>query len=163
MSLWNSIRSNASVGLNPIIQRAPIPGVALARPSAARPAAKPAPPPPPPPAPAPALPAAVLPPPLPPVRELLPLPPEPGPVHASEIVRRGIEHQRRGDPVAALKDFTRAIEIDPLYVEAYARRGIAREQLGDLDGARRDYSKSIEIEIRAEIDRQSREGPSLVA
>lgn len=53
------------------------------------------------------------------------------------------------DWTGALKDFNRALEINPGNGGAYARRGVARQLTGDFAGARSDYDQFIEVEPNA--------------
>ena len=48
---------------------------------------------------------------------------------------QGIQEYKRGDLDAALRDFTRAIELYPDYAHAYDNRGMVKKAKGDLDGA----------------------------
>lgn len=47
---------------------------------------------------------------------------------------------------AALKDFDRAIELDPNYIDAYKKRGPVRNYLGDYSGCLQDCEKVLEID-----------------
>lgn len=131
-------------GLNPIVQKVPLP-TAPPRPSQARPAVKP----------------ASSPPASEPVRGV---PPDKAAEPAASLAeglshfRRGLLYQSSGDHARAVEEFTRVIEQDPTAAEAYASRGISREFLGDLTGARADYARSIELEVKAEIRRQAQRG-----
>ncbi len=66
------------------------------------------------------------------------------------ILMRGTARQRHGLPKLALKDFDRAIELDPENADAYQRRGFLRRKLvgfdGDLAGVIDDYERSIELD-----------------
>lgn len=73
---------------------------------------------------------------------------------SSKLFVRGRQRQSKGDFKGAIRDFTKAIELNPDNVEAYANRGVAREASGDVQGAKDDYTKSIEIQVRTEISRQ---------
>lgn len=145
MSFLDRLRGRpgaAGAGLNPIVQKVPIP-TAPPRPSQARPAAKPAPP-----------------------KPVAPAPEKPGPERKDDPpasvpdglshFRRGLLYQSSGDHARAVEEFGRAIAQDPTAAEVYASRGISREFLGDLAGARADYTRSIELEVKAEIRRQAR-------
>ncbi len=77
------------------------------------------------------------------------------------FVARAAAKQARGDHEGAIEDFSRALEIDPACVTAWAGRAVSLEEKGDLEAAKRDYARSIEIEIRGEIARQERSGPSI--
>ena len=45
---------------------------------------------------------------------------------------------------AAIKDFEKALEIDPNYKEAYRGKGVCYSRLGDNDLAIKNYKKAIE-------------------
>jgi hypothetical protein len=145
MSFLDRLRGgsgSAQAGLNPIVQKVPLP-TAPPRPSLARPAAKPAPP------------APVSP----PAREAAPEKsgsPLPTPSETLSHFRRGLMYQSAGDHARAVEEFNQVLAHDPAAAEAYASRGISREFLGDLAGARADYARSIELEVKAEIRRQAR-------
>lgn len=47
------------------------------------------------------------------------------------LYRRGLAHSRRGDAVAAVKDYTRALELEPYAASCWVRRYVARAGLGD--------------------------------
>ena len=51
-----------------------------------------------------------------------------------------------GDYEASIRDFTKAIELDPMDSWAYYRRGWVKERIGDKVGALEDYNAGIEIE-----------------
>ena len=51
-----------------------------------------------------------------------------------------------GDYEASIRDFTKAIELDPMDGWAYYRRGWVKERIGDKAGALEDYNAGIEIE-----------------
>lgn len=51
-----------------------------------------------------------------------------------------------GDYEASIRDFTKAIELDPMDSWAYYRRGWVKERIGDKAGALEDYNAGIEIE-----------------
>lgn len=46
----------------------------------------------------------------------------------------------------ALKDFNKAVSLQPDYSYRYASRAFAKDALGDLDGAIEDYKKAIELD-----------------
>jgi protein O-mannosyl-transferase len=58
---------------------------------------------------------------------------------------RGTAKLDLGDKQGAIKDYDKAIEINPNYLYAINNRGRAKLEAGDKTGALKDYSKSIEI------------------
>lgn len=59
---------------------------------------------------------------------------------------RGNIKSDAGDKQGAIKDYTKAIEIDPTYVTAYYNRAIVKSSMGNKKGAIKDYSKVIELD-----------------
>ena len=57
----------------------------------------------------------------------------------------GVCRFKTGDTRGAIKDFSRAIELNPKYHEAYNIRGLCHGVLGDYDKEMEDYNKSLEI------------------
>ena len=53
---------------------------------------------------------------------------------AEEYFISGVEKLASGDYQGAIKEFGRAIEINPKYAEAYIYRGVAKGELGDYQG-----------------------------
>ncbi|GBC59883.1 hypothetical protein DENIS_0824 [Desulfonema ishimotonii] len=51
---------------------------------------------------------------------------------------RALVHEKLGETERALRDFDRAIEIDPEYGAAYYSRAMMREKLGQADAAFED-------------------------
>ena len=159
MPMWDKLfkkKGEAASGLNPIVQKHPMPS-APARVSAARPV-EPA-----------------------PVVKVQPKPatqvpkqeadtksrkkPEETksrrPTDAESFLKRGLARQAAREHDSAIEDFSKAIELDGNLSKAYAARGVSKEAKGDGDGAKSDYSKSIQIEIMNEISRQMRENPDV--
>ena len=64
---------------------------------------------------------------------------------AEEYYDSGVEKADSGDYQGAIKDYNKAIEINPNYSEAYFNRGIVKYRLGDYQGEIEDYNKAIEI------------------
>ena len=50
-----------------------------------------------------------------------------------------------GKPEEAIKDYTKAIELDPKDAEAYNNRGTEFSSLGKSEEAIKDYTKAIEL------------------
>jgi len=50
------------------------------------------------------------------------------------------------DPQGALKDFSKAIELNPEYTMAYNNRGIIKGSMQDYEGALKDFEKAVELE-----------------
>jgi len=69
------------------------------------------------------------------------------PTYAKAMVNRGILHQKLYDNEAnALRDFSRAIEIDQTNPKAYFHRAMILEKKGDLFQAFDDYKKAYELD-----------------
>ncbi|MBW1991778.1 MAG: tetratricopeptide repeat protein [Deltaproteobacteria bacterium] len=58
---------------------------------------------------------------------------------------QGTEHMHRGRYQAALRDLTRAIELDPNYDKAYRQRGNVYFRMGDYDRALADYNRARRV------------------
>jgi tetratricopeptide (TPR) repeat protein len=58
---------------------------------------------------------------------------------------RGASYRRHGDDKQAIRDYDKALEINPNYGEVYINRGVARAALGEYSQAIGDYNKAIEI------------------
>ena len=52
------------------------------------------------------------------------------------------------DDKAAIKDFTKAIALDPNFAEAYYNRGLAEENLGNDKAAKADFAKAAKLGLR---------------
>ncbi|TET31366.1 MAG: tetratricopeptide repeat protein [Planctomycetota bacterium] len=59
--------------------------------------------------------------------------------------RLGRDYVKVGDLPAAIRAFTKVIEIDPNAVEAHNNRASAKAEMGDHEGAIEDYTKAIEL------------------
>ena len=64
---------------------------------------------------------------------------------AAYYKRAKIECNQDCDSVAAIGDFTLAIELDPHDPSIYEDRGLARQQNRDLNGAITDYSQALKL------------------
>ena len=64
--------------------------------------------------------------------------------------KRGNEKYDAEDYKGSIKDFTKAIKINPQYGDAYYNRGLAKEYLKDFEGAISDYTEAIEIYPKGE-------------
>lgn len=64
---------------------------------------------------------------------------------------RGVECKEKGDLVGAMKNYTKAIEIDPQCAEAYSNRGVVLSDKGDYEGAIKDYNRAIQIDPGYEL------------
>ena len=64
---------------------------------------------------------------------------------ARAYFNQGLAKYDLQDYTGAIKDFTRAIELNPKYAEAYGGRGLAKYSLKDKQGALEDLSKSGEL------------------
>jgi Tfp pilus assembly protein PilF len=62
------------------------------------------------------------------------------------VVTRGTAQLKLGESNAAIRDFTRALEIDPGYSRAYHLRGLALEKQGNTKEALEDFSRAIELD-----------------
>ena len=59
---------------------------------------------------------------------------------------RGNAFAKLGWKEEAIKDYTKAIELNPEYALAYNNRGKALEDLGERAEAIKDYTKAIELD-----------------
>jgi len=62
-----------------------------------------------------------------------------------EYMKSGILKCVEKDYIGAIKDYTKAIELNPRMAYAYSRRGLTKYMLQDYYGAISDYGKSLEI------------------
>ncbi len=59
---------------------------------------------------------------------------------------RGISYFNEGSYDYAIRDFTRAIKLDPIYADVYNLRGDAYLEIGQYDKAISDFTRAIEID-----------------
>ena len=64
---------------------------------------------------------------------------------AEAYIYSGNEKTVAGDYLGAIKDYNKAIEINPKHALAYHNRGLAKGYLGDYRGTIEDFNKAIEI------------------
>lgn len=57
----------------------------------------------------------------------------------------GVARMLSSDLEGAIKDFNKALEIDPKYYYSYNNRGEARRYLNDIEGAWKDYNMAIAL------------------
>jgi serine/threonine-protein kinase len=68
-----------------------------------------------------------------------------GPSRARALDQRAVARAGRGDPQAAIKDWTSALELDPSLVAAYRDRGLQREAVRDAKGAIADLEEYLRL------------------
>jgi Tfp pilus assembly protein PilF len=69
----------------------------------------------------------------------------PNPKDAKDYVERGLHYAKLGDHRQAIRDYNKAIELDPYYTTAYAGRGVAYFWLTDYRQAIRDFDRAIQL------------------
>jgi len=62
--------------------------------------------------------------------------------HAEAYYNRGVAYAKLGEHKRAIKDYDRAIELNPEDAEAYINRGLAYARLGEHDRAREDILRA---------------------
>ena len=72
----------------------------------------------------------------------------------------GIEKADRGEYEDAIREFTKAIGLDPMDEKSYFHRATLKVRLGDLEGARADF-KMAENCCRSKINPNYEEYPLL--
>ena len=58
---------------------------------------------------------------------------------------KGVSNENKGQYGQAIKDYNKAIEIDPAFAQAYSSRGVIYYSMDQYDQAISDYNKAIEI------------------
>jgi tetratricopeptide (TPR) repeat protein len=69
-----------------------------------------------------------------------------GAPEGAEYYNRGRQHHLRGDLDDAIREYTKAIEVNPRLALAYNNRGVAYKDKGDLDAAMRDFNQAISVD-----------------
>ncbi len=64
---------------------------------------------------------------------------------AQDYFRRGFRAISEGHTQEAVKEYSKAIELDPSFASAYHNRGILYNNLGEYPKSLKDYSKAIEL------------------
>ena len=64
---------------------------------------------------------------------------------AGAFNNRGLTYYYKGEYDKAIKEYNKAIELNPKYAEAFNNRGLAYRHKGELDRAIKDYNKAIEL------------------
>ena len=64
---------------------------------------------------------------------------------AQDYFRRGFRASSEGHTQEAVKEYSKAIELDPSFASAYHNRGILYNDLGEYPKSLKDYSKAIEL------------------
>jgi len=64
---------------------------------------------------------------------------------AEELTKTGVAKWSNEDFNGSIKDFTKAIALNPNYADAYWGRGIAKFNLQDFNNAIADFTKAIEL------------------
>src|SRR5947199_1192932 len=67
---------------------------------------------------------------------------------AGKYIKHGIELFSKGDFIAAITEYNRALALDPSLPEGYLNRSKARQAYGDIDGAIEDYEIAIQLAPR---------------
>ena len=62
-------------------------------------------------------------------------------------VKRGLEHEQRGNLDRALADYTKTIDLDPKHSRAYNLRGNVYQAKGEFERALADHSKAIALDL----------------
>ena len=62
-----------------------------------------------------------------------------------ELYNLGLEKARQGDLAGAIKEFSRALKVNPQFSDAYYKRAVTRFDFGDLQGAIEDYKEVLQM------------------
>ena len=62
------------------------------------------------------------------------------------LLTRGSIYLKMGNSKKAVRNFSRAVEIDPTYAKAYHLKGLAYELAGEDESALQDLNKAIELD-----------------
>lgn len=63
-----------------------------------------------------------------------------------EFYNLGLEKIRQGDLAGAIKEFSRALKVNPEFVDAYYKRAITHFDSGDFKAAVEDYDRVLQID-----------------
>ncbi len=66
----------------------------------------------------------------------------------TDVINKGVDYLDQKDPDNAIREFTKAIGMDPRSGDAYFNRGVAYSDKGNKERAVADYTKAIEINSR---------------
>jgi tetratricopeptide (TPR) repeat protein len=78
--------------------------------------------------------------------------------NANAYYNRGNARMDEGDPNGAIRDFDKAVTLNPQNVLAWNNRGVVRQKTGDLDGALSDFNRAIQLAPRSSMA-QTTAGP----
>ncbi|MEB3342486.1 tetratricopeptide repeat protein [Okeania sp.] len=67
-------------------------------------------------------------------------------IQFNNCYQRGLTKYEAQDYQSALREFDRAIEINPAHIDAYICRGNVKDKLEDYQGAIVDYNQAIQID-----------------
>lgn len=62
-----------------------------------------------------------------------------------ELYNLGLEKARQGDLAGAIKEFSRALKVNPQFTDAYYKRAVTRFDCGDFEGAIEDYNQVLQM------------------
>lgn len=65
---------------------------------------------------------------------------------SNEYINQGAENIVTGDLQKAMKDFNKAIELNPDDSRSYTGRGMVKMNMSDFKGALQDFNKAIELD-----------------